>query len=90
MATPAKACNGQFSAETIQSLIDNTGRAQWLSQRCEVCGQQVGAQLVAGKWVPEQHWPSIQYPARSRRIEKRKMDYASARGRSVRDVTPSV
>ena len=90
MAIPIKACTGQFSVETIQLLIDNTGRAQWLSQTCVTCGQQVGAQLVAGKWVPEQHWPSIQYPARSRRIEKRKGEYAAARVRPAGDLKPSV
>jgi len=90
MAIPIKACSGQFSIETVQLLIDNTGRAQWLPQTCVVCGQQVGGQLVAGKWVPEQHWPSIQYPARTRRIEKRKMDFAATRVRPAGDLEPSL
>lgn len=71
MPTPAKPCNGNFSEETIQALVANTDRAQWLQHRCEVCGQQIGGRLAFGKWSPDPHWPSVKYVPRTRRVEKR-------------------
>jgi hypothetical protein len=68
---PAKPCAGAFSEETILALVTNTNRAQWNSQTCDLCGQQVGAKLVGAKWLPEQHWPSVNYAARAKRGEKR-------------------
>jgi hypothetical protein len=32
--------------------------------RCQACGVLIGAVQVHGKWVPEQHWPSVIYPPR--------------------------
>ena len=70
MPTPVKPCTGQFSDETVAALADNAGRAQWLTHPCALCGQQIGGRLEKGKWVPEQHWPSVQYKERVRN-EKR-------------------
>ncbi len=61
----AKPCTGQFSEETIALLSANTGREQWLPHPCALCGQQIGARIEKGKWLPEQHWPSVQYKART-------------------------
>ncbi len=71
MPTPVKPCQGQFSEETIAALVSNTGRAQWLTHPCALCGQTAGARLEKGKWIPEQHWPSVQYKERSRGVKKR-------------------
>ena len=78
MPTPAKPCTGQFSDETLSALASNHDRAQWLSHPCALCGQQVGGKLEKGKWIPEQHWPSVQYKERTRRGEK-----PAARSRSI-------
>jgi CheY-like chemotaxis protein len=59
MKTPAKPCNGRFSDETVQALLKNVERAQWLPHTCELCGQLLGARLEKGHWVPEPHWPSV-------------------------------
>lgn len=59
MPTPAKPCDGTFSEETISLLMKNMDRAQWQAHTCQVCGQQVGAKIEKGRWVPEAHWPSI-------------------------------
>ncbi len=66
MPNPAKPCPGQFSEETIAALAANTARAQWLPHPCALCGQQIGARIEKGKWLPEQHWPSVQYKERTR------------------------
>jgi len=65
MSIPAKACEGRFSDEVLGLLNNNRDRAQWANYNCEVCGVMVGATLEKGKWVPEQHWPSVKYPARN-------------------------
>ncbi len=70
MPIPAKPCTGQFNEEVIAALEHNVDRAQWLSHPCGLCGQPVGARLEKGKWVPDQHWPSVQYKERTR-TEKR-------------------
>jgi hypothetical protein len=59
MPTPAKPCDGRFSDEILEILSRNRDRAQWANHPCEVCGLAIGATLVRGKWVPEQHWPSV-------------------------------
>jgi hypothetical protein len=59
MPTPVKPCIGRFSESTVETLRANVGRAQWLPQPCEQCGQVVGARLEKGLWVPEPHWPSV-------------------------------
>ncbi len=46
-------------------LTRNQYRAQWANHNCEVCGASVGAMWDRCKWVPEQHWPSVKYPARN-------------------------
>ena len=65
MPIPVKACEGRFSDEVQEALSRNRDRAQWANHTCEVCGASVGATLDKGKWVPEQHWPSVKYPARN-------------------------
>jgi CheY-like chemotaxis protein len=59
MRTPVKACNGRFSEETLQALLKNVDRAQWLPHKCQQCEQLVGAKLEKGLWIPEPHWPSV-------------------------------
>lgn len=59
MRGPVKPCSGRFSEELQAVLIQNKDRAQWAMHTCEVCGLSVGAVQVQGKWVPEQHWPSV-------------------------------
>ncbi len=61
MPIPAKPCEGRFSDEVLVALGRNRDRDQWANHRCEVCGIAVGATQNKGKWVPEQHWPSVKY-----------------------------
>jgi hypothetical protein len=61
MKGPVKPCDGRFSDELQAVLNRNRDRAQWANHTCEVCGLAVGAMQVRGKWLPEQHWPSVQY-----------------------------
>ena len=65
MPIPAKACEGRFSDEVQVVLTRNRDRAQWANYSCEVCGLVVGATQDKGKWVPEQHWPSVKYHPRN-------------------------
>ena len=65
MPIPAKPCGGFFRDELQTVLTQNRDRAQWATYSCEVCGVSVGAVQVQGKWVPEQHWPSVKYPPRN-------------------------
>jgi hypothetical protein len=71
MPSPAKPCEGRFSEEVLAVLKTNKDRAQWANHTCEVCGLAVGAALVQGKWVPEQHWPSVKYQPRNGAEKKR-------------------
>ncbi len=71
MPIPAKPCEGRFSEEVQEILKSNRDRAQWANHTCEVCGAAVGAVQVQGKWVPEQHWPSVKYPSRNTPEKKR-------------------
>jgi hypothetical protein len=59
-------------------LTKNRDRDQWAIHTCEVCGLAVGAVQVQGKWVPEQHWPTVKYQAR-KTVEKKR----DSRDRSV-------
>jgi hypothetical protein len=59
MPTPVKPCDGHFSEELQAVLTRNRNREQWGVYPCELCGALVGAAQVHGKWVPEQHWPSV-------------------------------
>jgi hypothetical protein len=65
MPIPAKPCEGRFSDEVQEALSRNRDRDQWANHRCEVCGIAVGATQNKGKWVPEQHWPSVKYHPRN-------------------------
>ena len=65
MPIPAKPCDGRFRDELQAVLTQNRDRVQWATHACEVCGISVGAVRVQGKWVPEQHWPSVKYPSRN-------------------------
>lgn len=66
MPIPAKPCDGFFSEDTNRALLANVDRAQWRLHPCERCGQQVGARLEKGRWIPEAHWPSVPRRASSR------------------------
>lgn len=65
MPIPAKPCDGRFNDDLQEVLTRNRNREQWAVHTCEVCGAPVGAVEVHGKWVPEQHWPSVTYPVRN-------------------------
>ena len=65
MPTPVKPCEGRFSDELQGVLTRNRNREQWAMYTCEVCGASVGVVQVQGKWVPEQHWPSVTYAPRN-------------------------
>jgi hypothetical protein len=71
MPIPAKPCEGRFSEEVLLVLSRNRDRDQWANHRCEVCGLEVGAKMEKGKWVPEQHWPSVKYQPRNAAGKKR-------------------
>ncbi len=71
MPAPVKPCPAQFSETTIESLIRNQNREQWIPQKCELCGQSVGARQLMGKWIPEPHWPSVRYLPRTRPAQSR-------------------
>jgi len=71
MPIPAKPCEGRFSEEVQLVLSRNRDRDQWANHACEVCGVAVGAKLDRGKWVPEQHWPSVKYQSRNAAEKKR-------------------
>jgi len=62
MPTPVKPCDGQFSEDLQTVLTRNRSREQWGLHTCQLCGASIGAVEVHGKWVPEQHWPSVKYP----------------------------
>jgi hypothetical protein len=70
MPVPVKPCEGAFSEETIKILLSNVDRSQWLLHACVRCGQQVGARLVNGRWVPDVHWPSVPRRPSSRPTKK--------------------
>jgi hypothetical protein len=65
MPTPVKPCSGQFSDDLQQILTRNDEREQWAVHTCQICGALVGAVQVHGKWVPEQHWPSVKLVSRT-------------------------
>jgi hypothetical protein len=71
MPIPAKPCDGRFSDEVLEILSRNRDRAQWANYACEVCGAAVGATQNRGKWIPEQHWPSVKYHSRNGADKKR-------------------
>jgi hypothetical protein len=59
-----KPCEGRLSDEAQVALARNRNRDQFALQTCAVCGVRVGAIQAHGKWVPEQHWPSVKYRSR--------------------------
>ena len=65
MPISAKPCEGRFSDDLQGVLNQNRDRAQWGIYTCESCGARVGAVQIQGKWVPEQHWPTVKYPPRA-------------------------
>jgi hypothetical protein len=65
MPTLVKPCEGRFSDDLQEVLTRNRNREQWAVHTCENCGASVGAVQVHGKWVPEEHWPSVTYPPRN-------------------------
>ena len=56
---PVKACLGELSEQTKESLQMNAGRERFRTAICELCGQTVEVQEVKGKWTTQQHWPSV-------------------------------
>ena len=64
MQTPIKACEGGLSDDLQAVLTRNREREQWAVHTCQVCGASVGVVQVGGKWVTEQHWPTVKYPPR--------------------------
>ena len=70
MPIPVKPCEGRFSEEVLSSLGNARDRSHWAVYTCEACGAAVGAVQDKGKWLPEQHWPSVKYPARNVRDKK--------------------
>ena len=71
MPIPSKPCLASFSDEVVAALEANRNRERWATFPCQQCGQQVGAVMEKGKWVPETHWPSVSYTPRTRRVENR-------------------
>lgn len=65
MPIPVKPCDGRFSDDLQEVLTRNRNREQWAVHTCQTCGASVGAVQTMGKWVPEQHWPSVIYPPRN-------------------------
>ena len=65
MPIPVKPCDGRFNDDLQAVLTRNREREQWSVHTCQLCGALVGAVQVGGKWVPEQHWPSVTYPPRN-------------------------
>ena len=82
----AKACEGRFNDEVQELLSKNRDRAQWANHTCEVCGVSVGAVRDKGKWVPEQHWPSVKYPPRNTGTQKK----GSSRERTAPEESPVI
>jgi len=72
MPFPAKPCGGRFSDELQAVLTRNSDRAQWANHRCEACGLEIGAVMEKGRWVPEQHWPTVKHTARIKGAKKTK------------------
>ena len=74
MPAPVKQCEGRLSEATRLLLRTSRDRAGWSLHPCEICGQMVGVQEVNGDWIPERHWPSVNYsyrkPARQPNISK--------------------
>ncbi len=68
---PAKPCEGRLSDDAQAALTGNRNREQFAVQTCEVCGVRVRAIQNCGKWVPEQHWPSVKYLSRVASDKKR-------------------
>jgi len=79
MPIPAKPCEGRFSDEVQLVLSRNRDRDQWANHPCEVCGVAVGAKIEKGKWVPEQHWPSVKYVPRDANGKKRSTTSADSK-----------
>jgi hypothetical protein len=73
MPIPAKPCGGRFSDEVELILSQSRDRVRWANHTCEVCGVAVGATQDRGKWVPEQHWPSVKYHSRNTSEKKQKI-----------------
>ena len=65
MPLSVKPCDGRFSDDLQAVLTRNRNREQWAVHTCQLCGASVGAEQLHGKWVPEQHWPSVTYPPRN-------------------------
>ena len=72
MPIAVKPCEGRFSDELQVVLTRNRDRDQWANHACEICGVTVGAKIDKGRWVPEQHWPSVKYQPRNGNEKKQR------------------
>ena len=70
MRIPVKPCDGRFGDDLQEALTRNRNREQWGVHVCQLCGASVGAVQLHGEWIPEQHWPSVTYPARNAAAKK--------------------
>jgi hypothetical protein len=73
MPIAVKPCEGRFSDELQVVLTRNRDRDQWANHACEICGVTVGAKIDKGRWVPEQHWPSVKYQPRNGNEKKQRV-----------------
>jgi hypothetical protein len=92
MKGPVKPCPGLFSDE-LQALLErNRERDQWATYACGLCGVTVGATRDRGKWVPEQHWPSVKYrpPTDNAKKQRNATDNVSPEGESSLAEEPSL
>lgn len=68
--TVMKPCEGKLNEDLQEILTRNRNREQWGVHTCNLCGASVGAVQVQGRWVPEQHWPSVVYPPRNAAVSR--------------------
>ena len=80
-APRASAVSGSHFPFSMRAPICWPQRAQGWEATAR--GQQIGARIEKGKWLPEQHWPSVQYKARTSKAAR-----PSARSKSTL-VSPS-
>lgn len=79
MPIPLKPCDGRLADDLQPILTRNHNRAQWANYTCEACGAEVGVVFAGGKWVPEQHWPSVKYAPRATSSRPAASRYAPTR-----------
>jgi hypothetical protein len=83
MPIPVKPCEGRLSETTKILLRTGRDRAAWGVHSCEICGQMVGVLEVNGDWIPETHWPSVNYASRKGSTTDRQRAKAAPVGNST-------